>query len=295
VRITADETNNALLILASPREYAVVESALQKLDIPPLQVMLEAAVAEVTLTNDLRYGIQYFFQSGSGHQIVRSDSSSTAIVPTLPGFAYVLSSGQDIRVVLSALETITSVKVISAPKLLVLNNQTASLQVGDQVPIATQSAVSVVAAGAPVVNTIQFRDTGVILKVVPRVNEGGLVLMDVSQEVSDVTPTTSSNLNSPTIQQRKISSTVVVEDGETVALGGLITDNQQKGKDGLPLLQDIPVVGSLFRNNTEHVARTELLVLITPHVVQGVQRARSITEELRRKMPATRPLFDIAP
>jgi general secretion pathway protein D len=292
VHITSDDNNNALLVLATPQGYGVIENALRRLDIPPLQIMLEAAVAEVTLTNDLQYGLQYYFKSGN-NQIVNTNSGSISIAPAFPGFAYLFSSGSNISVVLNALEDVTRVNVLSAPKVLVVNNQTATLQVGDEVPIATQSAVSVLTPGAPVVNSIEFKDTGVILKVVPRVNQGGEVQMDIDQEVSDVGPTTSSSLNSPTIQQRKISSTVVVQDGETIALGGLIKDSKTEGKSGLPLLQDVPVVGSLFGTTTNNNVRTELLVLITPHVVQGVQRARNITDELRREMPATRPVFNL--
>jgi len=290
VRITGDEANNALLILATAHQYEVIEAALQKLDIVPLQVLLEAAIAEVTLTNELRYGIQYFAKTGKS-QIVLADAATTAIAPTLPGFAYAFASGSNIRVILDALESVTNVNVVSSPELLVLNNHTATLQVGDQVPIATQSAVSVITPGSPVVNTIEFRDTGVILKVTPRVNEGGLVTLSMTQEVSGVTRTTSSDLNSPTIQQRRITSSVVIQDGQTVALGGLIKDSRNKTRDGIPFLQRLPYVGALFRTDDTKDERTELLVLITPHVVESLDKARSVTNELRRKMPATKAVF----
>jgi general secretion pathway protein D len=286
--ITADEINNALLIMASPREYAVIEAALHELDVVPLEVLLEAAIAEVTLTSELRYGVQYFVQKGKNQALLTD--TATPIAPSLPGFAYSFASA-NIQVILSALEDATEVDVISAPEVLVLNNQTAILQVGDQVPIATQSAVSVVAGGAPVVNTIEYRDTGVTLKVTPRVNQGGMVMMDISQEVSDVAATTTSTLDSPTINQRKISSTVAVHDGQTIALGGLISDNRTKSKSGIPVLQNIPVLGSLFATTDHQDSRTELLVLITPHVVENAQKAQSVTEELRRKLPMTRQLF----
>jgi general secretion pathway protein D len=135
-------------------------------------------------------------------------------------------------------------------------------------------------ADAPVVNSIEYRDTGIILKVTPRVNESGLVMMDVAQEVSDVSATTSSSLNSPTISERKINSTIAVQDGETVALGGLIKDSRSHGLSGIPVLQDIPYIGPLFGDTNDSVTRTELLVLITPRVVQGVQKLRSVTEEM---------------
>jgi general secretion pathway protein D len=283
LRLKADEVNNALLVLATPREYRVIEAALSKLDVPPMQVMIEAVVAEVTLTDELRYGVQWLFQPGA-QSFTLSQASSGSVSSVFPGFSAVLRHGDNIRAVLSALEGITTVNVVSSPKLMVLNNQTATLQVGDQVPIATQSAVSVGAAGAPVVNTIQFRDTGVILKVTPRVNEGGLVLMDISQEVSDVARTTTSNLDSPTIQQRKLASSISVNTGETIALGGLIRDRRNDGSSGIPLLKDVPIFGNLFKTTTETTTRTELLVLITPQVVRTPTDIRRVTQELRDRL-----------
>jgi len=281
--ITADEVNNALLVVATSSEFQTIEAALRKLDVLPLQVLIEAAIAEVTLTNDLRFGVQWLFNNDT-HNVRLSGANNGSILPNFPGFSYVYTSGQRITAVLSALEGVTHVDVLSSPKLMVLNNQTAVLQVGDQVPIATQSAVSTVTPGAPVVNSIEYKDTGVILTVTPRVNEGGLVLMDISQEVSNVTPTTTSSLNSPTINQRKIGSTVAIQDGQTIALGGLITDNRTRGRSGIPLLQDIPVLGHLFSQDSNNDTRTELLVLITPRVVRDGRSAAAVTAELRDKL-----------
>lgn len=293
-RITADETNNALVIMASPQEFAGIEDALRQLDTAPKEVFLEAAIAEVTLTDDLKYGVQYFFQPSARHQIVLSDTKSAAIAAAFPGFSYVYSGGSNIKIILDALSNLTHVNVVSSPELMVLNNQTATLQVGDQVPIVTQQAVSTIQTGAPIVNSVQYQNTGVILKVTPRVNRGGMVMMDITQEVSNVTATTSSDINSPTIQQRKITSSVAVEDGETVALGGLISDSKTRSRTGIPFLQQIPLLGNLFRDTENQGTRTELMVLITPHVVDNVQKARAITEELRKKLPAVQLLLDDA-
>ncbi|MBV9992291.1 MAG: type II secretion system secretin GspD [Alphaproteobacteria bacterium] len=291
--ITADETNNALAILASPQQYGVIETALRKLDAAPLQVLLEAAIAEVTLTNDLKYGVQYFWKD-SHNQTVLSDTGSTSVVPSLPGFAYMFSNGSNINVVLSALEQVTHVEVVSSPELMVLNNQTATLQVGDRVPIITEQAVSTQTADAPIVNSVQYEDTGVILKVTPRVNRGGMVMMDISQEVSGVSDTSASPVPSPTIQQRKITSSVAVQDGETIVLGGLISDSRTQSKNGVPYLQDIPVLGNLFRDTGNNSRRTELMVLITPHVVDDIKKARKVTDELRRKLPAVQSVLERA-
>ncbi len=292
--ITADETNNALAILATPQQYGVIEAALRKLDAAPLQVLLEAAIVEVTLTNDTKYGVQYLFKPNGQNQIVLTDSSSATVVPSLPGFSYLFSNGSNISVVLNALEQVTHIEVISSPEVMVLNNQTASLQVGDSVPIVTEQAVGTVTTDAPIVNSVQYEDTGVILKVTPRVNRGGMVMMDIAQEVSQVTSTTSSTIQSPTIQQRKISTSVAVQDSETIALGGLISDSRNRNKTGIPLLQDIPVLGNLFRDSDYGHSRTELMVLITPHVVDDIKKARKVTDELRHKLPAVEAVLERA-
>jgi len=295
VNITADSVNNSLVILATPQQYQTIRTALAELDIAPLQVFLEAAIAEITLGDNLKFGLQYAFSDAHNTVTLTNSTDSTLISPSVPGFSYVYTNGASIKIILSAIATKTHVEVISSPKVLVLNNQPASLQVGDRVPIVTQQAISVVTGTAPIVNSVQYQDTGVILKVTPRVNSGGLVLMDITQEVSDVITTTTSGIDSPTIQERKINSSVAVQDGETVALGGLIQDSRNHGRSGIPFLQDIPVLGHLFGNTTNDDKRTELMVLITPHVVDNLAKARAITDELRRKMPSVQPIFERGP
>jgi len=288
IRIIADEKKNALVILATSAEYRMIEATLKRLDITPLQVLIEVTIAEVGLIDDLRYGLQWFFQSGDVSATF-SSLASGAVASAFPGFSFVFA-GSDARVVLNALTEITDVQVISSPQLMVLDNQSARLQVGDQVPIATQSSVTVNDPDAPIVNSIQFRDTGVILEVTPRVNAGGLVVLDVLQEVSDVVETTTSDIDSPTIQQRFIESTVAVQSGDTVALGGLIRDRHEESVSGLPLLSEIPVFGNLFKTTEEVERRTELLVLITPRVVRNRSEALEVTEELRRRLSTLGPL-----
>lgn len=282
IRIIADEVNNSLVILATPAEYRQVENAIRQLDVMPLQVLIEATIAEVTLNRALRFGIQWFLRAGDS-SLTLSRFAKGVVAPQFPGFAYVLSAS-DADVVIDALDRITDVKVVSSPKLMVLDNRTAELQVGDQVPIATQSAVSVISPDAPQVNTIEFRDTGVVLTVTPLVNAGGLVTLEIEQEVSDAVPTTTSALDSPTIQQRRISSSVAVQSGETIALGGLIRDQQNREREGLPVLSSIPVLGHLFGSTEKLNQRTELLVLITPRVIRDPDEARSVTEELRERV-----------
>lgn len=288
IRIIADEANNALLILATSAEFRMIESALKRLDVLPLQVLIEATIAEVTLNDELRYGLQWFFEEGDISASL-STLAEGAVNAVFPGFSF-LSDTNEARVVLSALTEITDVNIISSPQLMVLDNQSARLQVGDEVPIATQSAVSVTDPDAPVVNSIQLRDTGVILEVTPRVNAGGLVILEVNQEVSSVVRTTTSNIDSPTISQRKIQSTIAVQSGDTVALGGLIRDDQNESVSGIPLLSDIPILGNLFKTTSNVKERTELLVLITPRVVRNRGDAQKVTDELRSRLRAIEPL-----
>ncbi|MGE5269921.1 MAG: type II secretion system secretin GspD [Thiohalocapsa sp.] len=302
VRVTPDEVNNALVITGSALDYAPIEAALQQLDITPLQVMIEATVAEVTLTDDLNYGLQYFFNSGKFTGIfgpnVKPSGGTALPAPfgtTFPGFGFLqganlaFTSGGN-NFVLQALSKITNVRVLSSPNLLVRNNGAARLQVGDQVPIATQSATSTLTNTAQTVNSIDYRDTGIILNVTPRVNAGGLVLLDISEEVSNAAKTDSSALDSPTIAQRRVKSSVAVNDGQTIALAGLIRDTRNNAKNGLPWLEDLPGVGLFFGARSQSLNRTELLVLITPRVIRNRHEGDALTAELRSKLRATIPV-----
>ncbi len=182
---------------------------------------------------------------------------------------------------LNALEGITDVNVISSPKLMVLNNQTATLQVGDEVPVPVQTSQGTSDSNAPIVNSVQYRETGVILTVTPRINEGGLVLLDITQEVSDVASTTSSGIDAPTIQQRKITSTVAVRNGQTLALGGLIRESKSRTRSGVPFLQRVPILGGLFRTTAVVDRRTELIILITPRVIRNDSETREVMNYLQ--------------
>lgn len=289
-RVTADENNNAIIVLGTGREYAIIEEALRKLDIPPQQVLIEAAITEVALTDDLRYGVQWNFQSGNSN-VGYSEGSTSTVASKFPGFSY-FYGGSSISATLNALEQRTNVKVVSAPKLMVLNNQTAALQVGDQVPISTGSATNLVGSTNSVVSTIEYKDTGVILKITPRVNASGVVQLDVSQEVSQVSTASASaatQQQSPTISTRRISTTVAVRDGEVIALGGLFSNTKTFTKNGIPILSRIPVIGGLFGTHENVERRTELIVLLKPHVIANSDDARAATDELRNKLRTLEP------
>ena len=283
LRVIADDANNALVVLANSTQHQLIKNALKDMDTPPKQVLIEATIAEVTLNDELRFGLQWFFKSGNSN-LTLSNASTGSVAPSVPGFNFILDKSANTRVVLDALEDVNDVRVISSPQLMVLNNQTATLQVGDQVPVATRSAVSTQDPNAPTVNTIEFKDTGVILTVHPRVNSGGLVILDISQEVSTVAQTTTSGIDSPTIQQRRIESQVAVQSGETIALGGMIQRSVQSSNSGVPYISKVPLVGSLFKTRRDKEVRTELLVLLSPKVIESVDDARRATLILRQRL-----------
>lgn len=285
IRIIADEVNNALLIMATPRDYRMVQASLRKLDIVPLQVLIDATIADVTLTDELRYGVQTFLSRDDS--TVTLTAGADIISSTFPGFSYSFV-GDRSSVILDALEGVTKVNVKSSPRLMVLDNHTARLQVGDEVPVIVAQQQST-GTGANIVNNIQFRQTGVILEVTPRVNSGGLVILEIEAEVSNVAQTVETGVLTPTISQRKIKTSIAVQSGETILLGGLIQEDITKSTSGIPFLSRIPFLGGLFGQVKDSVRGKELIILLTPHVVRNPAEARAITEEIRKHMRSFAP------
>jgi general secretion pathway protein D len=283
LKIVADETKNSLLIMANGRDYQRVLRVIQSLDVVASQVLIEAVIAEVTLTDDLQYGVKWQLSKGGTPTATFANTLTGGVAAAFPGFNYAINAAS-IATTLSALNALTHVNVISTPSLMVLDNKTARLQIGDQVPITTQTATSVVTAQTAIVNSISMQDTGVILSVTPRINESGRVQLEIEQEVSSVVKTTTSRIDSPTIQQRRVKTTVVVNDGEVLALGGMIQEQAAKTSSQIPLLGDLPGLGPIFSDRTNSVRKTELVILITPRVVRDGAESRLVTEEYRRKM-----------
>ena len=288
LKIVADETKNSLLIMANERDYQRVLRVIQGLDVVASQVLIEAVIAEVTLNDKLQYGVQWQLSKGGTPSASFSNAITGGVAAAFPGFNYAINAA-NIAATLSALNSLTHVNVISTPSLMVLDNKTARLQIGDQVPITTQTATSTVTASTAIVNSITMQDTGVILSVTPRINESGRVQLEIEQEVSAVVRTTTSGIDSPTIQQRRVKTTVVVNDGEVLALGGMIQEQTNKTSAQLPVLGDIPGLGALFSNRNNDVQKTELVILITPRVVRDGTESRLVTEEYRRKMNVYMP------
>ncbi|WP_431309590.1 type II secretion system secretin GspD [Bradyrhizobium iriomotense] len=302
VRITADVTNNAVLVYANQESQRVVEQTIRQIDRPQRQIAIEATIAEVTLNNQLNYGVQFFLasQKGSVSNTISGISNSATIGSNiepqsnavnaaagallgraLPGFNFLIGSENSPRVVLDALHNVTDVKVLSNPSLVVLDNQTATLQVGDQVPFSTGTA-TVLTANNTVVNTIDYKNTGIILRVLPRSNANGNVVLDIEQEISSVAA--GSATLTPTISQRRVKSSIAVTSGQTVLLAGLISETENKQRQGLPILDSIPGVGDAFSHQTNARARTELILFIRPTVIKDGVDAHVIAEEMRTKM-----------
>ena len=290
--VIADESTNSLIVTGSPHYYKAVRDAMQELDSTPLQVLVEASIMELTLADDLQYGLEWFLDGSRSNTSVSSalDFGAAGIGAIQPGFSYVLQRAGNVRAALNGLADDSRLKVLSSPSLMVLNNRTASILVGDEVPIPTRQAVSNISPEAPTVNEIEYRNTGILLTVTPRVNSGGMVTMDISQEVSSVVDTVTSQIDAPTIQQRQINSTVSIRDGQSVVLGGLIRDQNSNRDAGIPFLKNIPGVGKLFSNTSTVAKRTELVVLITPRVIASEQDTDAITQEFKSKMLGLRPL-----
>lgn len=293
VTIIADVENNALVISSTLTDYKGIEKALIKLDVLPLQVLVEASIVEVTLDNELQYGLQWFFKNQHG----RFNSVGGLNIPTsgnvvnaLNGvlnpadFTYALFDASGTRAVLNAVAGDSRLNVLSSPSLMVLDNHTATIRVGDQVPIRTSETTNTASDDLNTTSQIQYRDTGVTLEVTPRVNAGGMVIMDITQRVDDVNQTDSSGIDSPTIIQREITTSVAVQSGETIVLGGLIRENKQSANRGIPFLKDIPYVGFIFGGSEKIESKTELVVMIKPVAVANSNQARSVTEEYRKKM-----------
>jgi general secretion pathway protein D len=304
VRITADVTNNAVLVYANQDAQRVVEQTIRQIDRPQRQIAIEATIAEVTLNNQLNYGVQFFLASqkgsisntisgvsnaatvGSGAVEAASNAVNAAsgalLGRVLPGFNFLIGSENSPRVILDALHGVTDVKVLSNPSLVVLDNQAATLQVGDQVPFSTGTA-TVLTANNTVVNTIDYKNTGIILRVLPRANANGNVVLDIEQEISSVAAGSTNSLT-PTISQRRVKSSIAVTSGQTVLLAGLISESENRQRQGIPILDSIPGVGDAFSHQTTARARTELILFIRPTVIKDGVDAHVIAEEMRSKM-----------
>lgn len=306
-RIIPDEVTNSIIILATPEDYRIIEEAIKKIDIVPRQVVIETLIAEITLKDSLSFGLAWFLQNinmrafgetFSGRtgfdpaKVFKTDADGNIVdlvsIPSPPssGFSF-FAVGDNLRVFLNALATDDKLKVLASPHLIALDNRDASIQIGDQVPIVT--AVTSPGAGqtaTTISSTVQYKDTGIILKIKPQINEGGLVSLDISQEVSDVGKITlGGGLGDQVkITKREVKTNLVVQDGHTIIIGGLIRDRTTRNRTGIPILSKIPILGYLFGSTTKEDERTELIVLLTPRVIRNQQEAKAATSDYVEKL-----------
>ena len=284
-RVVANEQSNTLLIYGSKQEQDRVLELLRTLDVPQRQVMVEATIIEVALNDTLRYGVQFYLNAtfaGKPVSVMFADDEAANPAPKSPGFA--LNFGTPMKAVIDALDQVTRTNVISSPNLMVMNNQSARLVVGDQVPIVTQTQQSPLqSTGNVVVNAVEMRDTGIIFEVTPRISSAGSVTLDIMQEVSTVTGQKPGAL-APTIAQRRLQSSFTVGDRETVALGGLYSTQSSAGRTTVPGLSQVPLLGKLLGSTNNSGGKTELLILISPRIVNNSADMRSVTQEMKERV-----------
>jgi general secretion pathway protein D len=297
LRIIADDSNNSLVIYAKAEDFKMIEAALRELDVVPLQVHIEASVIEVTLNDALKYGVEWFFQHGGGKGAGRGGldlgaTTKNILAPPLgifepPAFSYSFLNQGDVSVLLQAIASKSKFNVLSSPSLMVLDNRKAAIKVVQQVPVQSQQLTTAIAAtnqpGSSIATSVQYKDAGVVLEVTPRINAGGRITLELSQDVTDVLGTDTADLT-PRFQQRNIKSTVTVQSGETLVLGGLIKNNQESSKSGIPYLSTLPLLGPLFSSTADTANRVELIVLMTPKVVRNQEESRAVTDEFRQRL-----------
>jgi general secretion pathway protein D len=291
LRIVANIDTNSIVIFATPGEFGLIQEAVRRLDAMPLQVLIEATIMDVQLTDQLQFGVQAFLQqqTSAGNTIQAGVTAATGfagLVPQTSGFNFIFASAGQVQAAINALRAVTKVTVLSSPQVVTLDNQPAKLEVGQQVPITTQTVTNTTTNNPAVVNSISYVQTGVILHVTPRVNTTGGVDLDIRQEVTDAPPAVNQQATSltPILNRRNIETRVSVQSTQTVALGGLITENTSDGRSRVPLLGDLPVVGWLFGQTNQSKTRQELLVFITPTVFTSPEEARNFSLDLRRRI-----------
>ncbi len=302
VGVSAVDETNTLLVRANPQAWASIREVIERLDIMPLQVHIEAQVAEVTLSGDLSYGVNWYFENavsdpilGGGANLANAagrtiwgDIRGNILPTTGLGWTFL---GRNAAAVISALDRVTDVHVLQTPSVLVRNNAEATFNVGSRIPI---SSVTVNPGGGEITNTysqVQYLDTGTILKVRPRVTKDGMVFLDIVQEVSTPGPqATADEQGNVRIDTRRLKTEAAIQSGETVMLAGLIRDEVGRGSNGLPGLSRIPVIGGLFGRQTSTTGRSEVIVLLTPTIVRNPLEARNLTDEYSRRFRSMEPL-----
>ncbi len=302
--IVTDETTNSLIIKALPVDYVVVKETIQKLDVVPKQVLIEVLIAEVRLTGDTQFGVEWALRDPNtslGGYKGQSRTETTFGLGGLgsdlsksldKGFSYRFSSNQ-LQAFLVAQASQNKLNVLASPQILAADNKEARIEVGEEVPIVTSEYVPLTTENVDQTSrSIEYRNTGVILEVTPRINDKGLVALDISQEVSKAQPITTGGIQSPTITNRKAETSLVVQNATTIVIGGLIGQESGKNVTGVPFLSRIPILGYFFSSTNQTKAKTELIILITPHVVANINEAAVISQEFKEKVSQIKKLLN---
>lgn len=302
VKIIADETNNSLIFKARPKDYAIIKEVLKKLDIVPRQVLIEVLIAEVALTNDVKYGVEWFIEQkginigGNPYKANMFLDAGKALGfdkplgEAPPGFTYALYDGDGtLKALINLLAENTDVDILSAPNILAADNQEARIEIGEDVPTLAESTIS---AGGVKTQGVQYRKTGIILQVKPFINDSGLVRMEVTQEVSKVNDQATAGITSPRITNRKATTYIIARDGQHILMGGLMSTQYTTVHSGIPVLKDIPVLGYLFGSKGTKKEKKELIFILTPHVIKTRAEADAITREFAIKVRSLKSMLE---
>jgi Flp pilus assembly secretin CpaC len=311
MRIVADPATNSLVIYGTAQEFQNIKTILKDLDIVPRQVLLDVLIVEVTLQNTETFGIEYeifskFNPSIFGQQFGSQGAVRNGTIPAAPtgggitqfgnGISGIIGRSNAIQAFINALAQDSRLKVLSSPSILAADNRPARIQVGSQEPIATGSVQSPASTGTIVSSsTIQYQNTGRIVTIIPQVNSFGLVNLQILAEVSQISDqvvTLGTAGTFPSFDIRQAETTAVVQDGDTLAIGGIIADNRSRSRTGIPYLMDIPVIGRFFGTTSDKILRTELVMLITPHVIRNRDQGQQITEDFKKSLSGVRNELD---
>lgn len=286
LKISSDDKRNIVMVISSPSTYKLLLELFKALDKPPRQVLIETVIAEVTLKDDLKYGVEWYIKNKMSDGIYTIQTLGQLGVSTLGGLIYqFVSDTEKFKLLLNLFAQKNLINILSTPRLLVLDNEEATINVGMDVPIVTgeQTTSSVsTTTGVGIVRTFQYRTTGITLKVKPTINTEGLLTLNITQEVSQAQTNTISAIESPVILLRKINTSITAPSGHTIVLGGLIEENKSSSEVKVPIIGDIPLLGHLFKNKTEGVTKTELIIMLTPKILSTTDELLKITEDLKR-------------
>jgi len=295
VKIIADETNNAIIFKANPRDFATIKTILKKLDIMPRQVLLNVVVAEVTLKDSSELGVQWMLNTklGGYDNVIFNDQTDSFITTdsalgSATGFTYgVFNAADALKALVRAVGEDSNINILSSPNIIGVDNKEAYIEVTEDVPTITGTVTD---ANGGATNTVQYKKTGIILTATPSINSSGLVKLELTQEVSEI-GTYYTQLNNYSILTRKATTSLVVEDKQTIFIGGLMRKTDSVSDAGVPFLKDIPVIGYFFKKETKESQKTELIFLITPHVIRSRSEADLITKEFTEKIKKVKELI----